>query len=305
MGDADINTLTIEKYLALSHGNQAPGMVKPKIEGNVNFEIKRYKNCRGAHLNKEYPLNEEVKRVEEVKYGEFGRPFPNNNENGARRAEMEDWIKKLQESTNLNTRNQNASLKNLETQIEHLFKDYQAKSANEVPNPSVGKCKVSKGTEEGPPGVLPCQLPPKELNLRSFTLPCIIGSSNLYAMADLGANVNIMPKSMFNHLKLTNLKETNMLVEMADMMKKAHVGIVENVLVKIDKFLFPFDFMIIDMLGVGEDIIIFDMNGNVHHPAAFVKKVYVVNEVQEEKPFNPLEIGDELFSYDSPLCLEI
>nr|GEU87078.1 hypothetical protein [Tanacetum cinerariifolium] len=40
MGEADINTLTMEQYLALTRGNQAPGMVKPEIRGNVNFEIK-------------------------------------------------------------------------------------------------------------------------------------------------------------------------------------------------------------------------------------------------------------------------
>ncbi|GKC82085.1 hypothetical protein Tco_1137802 [Tanacetum coccineum] len=36
----DINTLTIEQYLALSRENQAPGVVKQEIRGNVNFEIK-------------------------------------------------------------------------------------------------------------------------------------------------------------------------------------------------------------------------------------------------------------------------
>nr|GEV59599.1 hypothetical protein [Tanacetum cinerariifolium] len=41
MGDADINTLTMEQYLALNHKNQASGVVKPAIRGNVNFEIKR------------------------------------------------------------------------------------------------------------------------------------------------------------------------------------------------------------------------------------------------------------------------
>nr|GEV52995.1 hypothetical protein [Tanacetum cinerariifolium] len=40
-------------------------------------------------------------------------------------------------------------------------------------------------------GVLPCWLPPKELSPGSFTLPCTIG--NIYAMADLGASVNVMP----------------------------------------------------------------------------------------------------------------
>ncbi|GJX64735.1 hypothetical protein Tco_0299078 [Tanacetum coccineum] len=40
MGEADINTLTMEQYLALTRGNQAPGVVKPEIGSNVNFEIK-------------------------------------------------------------------------------------------------------------------------------------------------------------------------------------------------------------------------------------------------------------------------
>nr|GEX35859.1 hypothetical protein [Tanacetum cinerariifolium] len=40
--------------------------------------------CRGPNLNKECPLNEEVKRIKEVKYGEFGRSFLNNGRNGAR-----------------------------------------------------------------------------------------------------------------------------------------------------------------------------------------------------------------------------
>ncbi|GJS32232.1 hypothetical protein Tco_0530614 [Tanacetum coccineum] len=40
MAGVDINTLTMEQYLALSRENQAPGVVKPEIGGNVNFEIK-------------------------------------------------------------------------------------------------------------------------------------------------------------------------------------------------------------------------------------------------------------------------
>ncbi|GJV50647.1 hypothetical protein Tco_1446388 [Tanacetum coccineum] len=40
MAGVDIDTLTMEQYLALSQENQAPGVVKPEIGGNVNFEIK-------------------------------------------------------------------------------------------------------------------------------------------------------------------------------------------------------------------------------------------------------------------------
>nr|GEU64462.1 hypothetical protein [Tanacetum cinerariifolium] len=58
------------------------------------------------------------------------------------REEMEEWMKKIQESTKLNTRKQNALLKNLETQIEQLANDYQAKATNDVPDLTVGHCKV-------------------------------------------------------------------------------------------------------------------------------------------------------------------
>ncbi|GJQ95340.1 hypothetical protein Tco_0006479 [Tanacetum coccineum] len=40
MAEGVIDNLTMEQYLALTRGNQAPGVVKPKIGGNVKFEIK-------------------------------------------------------------------------------------------------------------------------------------------------------------------------------------------------------------------------------------------------------------------------
>ncbi|GJY21735.1 hypothetical protein Tco_0394301 [Tanacetum coccineum] len=160
-----------------------------KLKENVHAIQVGCETCKGARLNKECPLHEDIKSVEEVKYGEFGRPFPNNNGNGARyrigppgyytrvdnrppfgekkpsleelmnkhleestrrRAKMEDWMTKLQESTNINTRNQNASLKNLETQIEQLAKDCQAKAAKEVIDSSIGQCKAIFANNEAP-----------------------------------------------------------------------------------------------------------------------------------------------------------
>ncbi|GKD24769.1 hypothetical protein Tco_1230983, partial [Tanacetum coccineum] len=40
MVGVDVDTITMEQYLALSQENQAPGVVKPKIRGNVDFKIK-------------------------------------------------------------------------------------------------------------------------------------------------------------------------------------------------------------------------------------------------------------------------
>ncbi|GJU99921.1 hypothetical protein Tco_1329192 [Tanacetum coccineum] len=87
------------------------------------------------------------------------------------------------------------------------------------------------------------QLPMNESNPGHFTLPCTIGNFNFYAMANLGASVNVLPRNVFEYLEFTNLSETEMLVEMADMRKKAPLGIIRDILVKIDKFLFPSDFV--------------------------------------------------------------
>ncbi|GJU51805.1 hypothetical protein Tco_1221360 [Tanacetum coccineum] len=272
MGDADINTLPMEQYLALTRGNQTPGVVKLEIEGNFNFKIKSQfmrelredtfsrnkngdayehverildivslfnipgvthdavmlrvfpitltgaakrrvsndssagiaviinkldslgrdmkklkenvhaikvgcENCGGAHLNKECPLHEEVKSVEEVKYGEFGRPFLNNNKNGARYRIVQKIFANNEAPTD-----EASSKGTTKLQGVSFISDDNVVVPEEI--------------EERIQGVLTCQLPPNELNPGSFTLPCIIGSLNFYAMADLGASVNIMPRLM-------------------------------------------------------------------------------------------------------------
>ncbi|GKD43960.1 hypothetical protein Tco_1268605, partial [Tanacetum coccineum] len=76
----------------------------------------------GPHLDKDCSLNEEVKQVkEEAKLrraiGQASRGIC------LKSTEMEVWIKKLQENAEINTRNQSASLKNLETQIEQITEE--------------------------------------------------------------------------------------------------------------------------------------------------------------------------------------
>ncbi|GKC20121.1 hypothetical protein Tco_1022271 [Tanacetum coccineum] len=110
-------------------------------------------------------------------------------------------------------------------------------TTNEIPSSTTGQCKVvnddletqhksfssiTLNNKEGwTTKDTQCQLPPKELNLGNFTLPCTIGKFNFYGMADLGASVNVMPRNIFEYLRLANMWNTNMLVEMADMRKKA------------------------------------------------------------------------------------
>ena len=56
-----------------------------------------------------------------------------------------------------------------------------------------------------------------------------------------------MPFSMYKRLSLGPIKPVCMTIEMVDIKISIPKGIVENVLVKIDEFTFPVDFVILDM----------------------------------------------------------
>ncbi|GJV75371.1 putative reverse transcriptase, RNA-dependent DNA polymerase [Tanacetum coccineum] len=93
------------------------------------------------------------------------------------------------------------------------------------------------------------KLPLKETDPGSFILPCIIGNHFMSnALADLGASISVMPYSLFKGLGLGSLKPIKMTIEMADRSMQSPKGIKENVLVKISNFVFPVDFVILDII---------------------------------------------------------
>ena len=81
-----------------------------------------------------------------------------------------------------------------------------------------------------------------------FSLPCVIGNRLIsHAMLDLGASINVMPYNVFKDLELNNLQKTSVCIQLADRSFISPLGIVEDVLVKIDKLIFPADFYILEM----------------------------------------------------------
>ncbi|KAL2486468.1 Aspartic peptidase domain containing protein [Abeliophyllum distichum] len=96
--------------------------------------------------------------------------------------------------------------------------------------------------------ILQNKLPPKLKDPGSFNIPCTIGSLFFYkALCDLGASVNLMPYSIFKQLGLGEVKPTTVTLQLADRSIKRPRGIVEDILVDVDKFIFPADFIILDM----------------------------------------------------------
>ncbi|KAL5555033.1 hypothetical protein UlMin_037269 [Ulmus minor] len=96
--------------------------------------------------------------------------------------------------------------------------------------------------------VLQRKLPQKLKDPGSFTIPCTIGSCNFdKVLCDLGASINLMPLSVFRKLGLGEVKPTSISLQLADRSVKYPRGVIEDVLIKVDKFIFPADFVVLDM----------------------------------------------------------
>ncbi|XP_060959305.1 uncharacterized protein LOC133030544 [Cannabis sativa] len=79
------------------------------------------------------------------------------------------------------------------------------------------------------------------------TIACQIGTQGFgQALLDLGASVNLMPYSIYLQLGLVEMKPTSVVLQMADRSIKKPRGIVEDVLIKVGKFYYPADFLILD-----------------------------------------------------------
>jgi hypothetical protein len=95
--------------------------------------------------------------------------------------------------------------------------------------------------------ILQCKLPLKYKDPGCPTITCMIGVSQIErALLDLGASVNLLPYSVYLQLRPRELKPTSMTLQLADRSVKVPRGIVEDVLIKVDKFYFPVDFIMLD-----------------------------------------------------------
>ncbi|GJT78428.1 ribonuclease H-like domain, reverse transcriptase, RNA-dependent DNA polymerase [Tanacetum coccineum] len=193
-------------------------------------------------------------------------------ESAKRHEENSNLIKEIRASTDA----QGVSIKALEIQIGQMSKVLQERGSGNLPSSTKTNlrdhvnqanipfpsflCDDCYDKEEGSCGLknfdgysigttlLNNSLPPKKKDPRSFTLSCYINNLCLNkALADLGSSMSVMPFSTYTNLALGELAPTKLIVELADRTMKRPKGIAENVLVGIDKFVFPVDFIALDM----------------------------------------------------------
>ena len=95
--------------------------------------------------------------------------------------------------------------------------------------------------------MLQSKIPQKMKDPRSFTIPCSIGTKySGKTLCDLGVSINLMPLSVFKQLGVGECRLTTVTLQLADRSHAYSKGKIEDVLVKVDKFIFPVDFIVLD-----------------------------------------------------------
>ncbi|XP_016475673.2 uncharacterized protein LOC107797313 [Nicotiana tabacum] len=91
------------------------------------------------------------------------------------------------------------------------------------------------------------KLPPKLKDPGFFTIPLSPGKQEVgRALCDLGSSINLMPSSLFKQLGLGVLRPTTITLKLADRSLVMPEGIIEDVLVRVGKFILPADFIVLD-----------------------------------------------------------
>nr|XP_043633180.1 uncharacterized protein LOC122604353 [Erigeron canadensis] len=156
------------------------------------------------------------------------------------------------------------------------------------------------------------QIPPKLEDPGSFLIACSFGAYLYEALTDLGANINLMPYSVYRKLSLGELTPTRMSIRLADRSFQYPMGIAEKLQTKMGHMIFPVDFVILKMeantkvplivdcpflmtadaiiwvkakeisLGVGDDRVIFNVKRAFKHPYSCDETCFRIDVIVEE-----------------------
>ncbi|GJV06705.1 DNA-directed DNA polymerase [Tanacetum coccineum] len=144
-----------------------------------------------------------------------------------------------------------------------------------------------------------------------FNLADDLKEAQVHISTDLRASISLMPYTMYERLGLGELKPTRMSLDLADRSIQYPRGIMENMIIKVDKFVLLIDFVILDMpensripiilgrpflatayamidvfnkkiiLRVGDDDVIFDMDQLMKNPLSDDDECYGVDDLDD------------------------
>jgi len=137
-------------------------------------------------------------------------------------------------------------------------------------------------------------MPLKQKDLDAFTLPCVIGNANFKrGLCDLGASISVIPKHVYDSLSLEPLNKTSIVIQLANRSFVYLLGVIKDVLVKIDSLVIPCDFYILDMEHDSCDS---SNNIPILFRRPFLKTVNTKIDCGKDTLF--MEVGDEKIEFN-------
>nr|XP_012466334.1 unnamed protein product [Gossypium raimondii] len=91
------------------------------------------------------------------------------------------------------------------------------------------------------------------------------------AILDLGASINVMPRSIYDRVQLGALKDTGLIIQLADRSNAHPDGVLEDVLVQVNELVFPADFYVLDMGASDNSVDVPLLLGRPFHKTARTK----------------------------------
>ena len=153
------------------------------------------------------------------------------------------------------------------------------------------------------------RLPQRMQDFGSFIIGCRIGEECFDgALMDMSTSINIMPLATYRKLAIGPLKTTSISLQLTDGATRLPIGIVEDVLIRVNKFILPADFVVLDM---NEDVHMDEerpiilgkhfmaMAGvkiNVQKGTICLKVLGEKVKLQAFQPSYPLEVIQEVFA---------
>ena len=239
------------------------------------FPSQTQPNQRGMHdlrsSSDPNPRNDEVKAVVTLRSGREVKPFAPKlavEDPKVVEPELEDETPK-RETMNKSTPPpfpqalRNKKKANNQTEILEVLRQVKVNiplldMINQVPTYAKflkDICTVKKGFNvnekafliEQVSAIIKCKTPVKCKDPGCPTISVNIGGTCVEkALLDLGASVNLLPYSMYKQLGLGELKPTSITLSLPDRYIKIPKGIIEDVLIQVDKFYYPVDFVVLD-----------------------------------------------------------
>ncbi|GJU51307.1 hypothetical protein Tco_1220862 [Tanacetum coccineum] len=272
------STETLDGLAAIQAQLNNLGREIKKVNEKVYAAQVGCEQCKGPHYTKDCPLKEEGKTLEEAYYTQSMEDTLNKfmSELAKRHEENSNLIKEIRASTDAAIQNQRATIKTLEIQIGQMSKVLQERGFRSLPsstkaNPRdqvksisttievdsypirrIGSSQYAVSTGHNRTLMYETRqmMIPFPSHLNGYYCEEKKGSYRPQfskAYSEASHINNSIPRKEKDPRRLGELAHTKLTVELADRIVKYLKGIVENVLVGIGKFVFPAEFIILDM----------------------------------------------------------